>query len=355
MKIVQVVTSAEWGGAQRHVYDLSRELRQMGHDVIVLYGVEGRLHELLTAAHMPVYQVPWLTRNIRPWQDFRALSAIRRQIEAFDPDIVHAHSSKAGVLVRMAMRKSSVPVIYTIHGLTYLDRRMPSWKRFVYRAVERKMLPLAQGTIAVSQRDLDDLIGRGGDKVTHLVHIPNGIEPFSESIPIPNVPVIGTITRLVPHKALDVLLNAVAEVRKVVPNVQLIVVGDGPLRTQLEHQARELGIDDITRFAGFQTNVVEWLARMRVFALTSVKEGMPYALLEAIASGRVVVANDIGTLPETLKGEGVITVPVGDQDALIRGLIKGVTEYGSIPTRVVTTPHAMAKQVLEVYRQVLEI
>ncbi len=355
MKIVQVITSAEWGGAQRHVYDLCRELRQMGHDAIVLYGVEGRLHELLVEANTPVYQVPWLTRNIRPLHDIRALSAIRRQIEAFDPDIVHAHSPKAGVLVRMAMRKSSVSVIYTIHGLAYLDSRMPSWKKFVYRTIEWKMLPFAQGTIAVSQRDLDDLIGRGGNNVTHLVHIPNGIEPFSQSIPLPDAPVIGTITRLAPQKALDVLLTAVAEVRQVVPNVQLIVVGDGPLRIQLEHQARELGIDDITWFAGFQTNVVEWLARMRVFALTSVKEGMPYALLEAIASGRVVVANDIGTLPENLKDEGVITVPIGDREALIRGLIKGVTEHGSIPTRVVTTPHAMAKQVLEVYRQALEI
>lgn len=298
MKIVQVITSAEWGGAQRHVYDLSCGLCDRGHDVTVLYGIEGSLHQRLADAGIAVEQVPSLTRSIRPWQDFMALSAIRRQIEKWDPDVVHVHSSKAGTLVRLAMRKSKVPVVYTIHGLVYLNSRMPKWKQSLYRTIELSLLPLAKATITVSKRDLDELERRGGSKKTHLVHIPNGIDPFPEPIPLPDEPVIGTIARFTEEKALDILLKAVAEVRKTIPEVRLILVGDGPLRSDLEKLSKELAIEDITLFAGFQENIVEWLGKMRVFALTSIKEGMPYALLEAMAAGRIVVAHDVGAVRE---------------------------------------------------------
>ncbi len=306
MKIVQVITSADWGGAQRHVYDLSCGLKALGHEVNVLYGEEGRLTTRLEAQQIRCQQVPTLTRAIRPWRDLRTLHHLRQQIEALHPDVVHAHSSKAGTLVRLALRKSAIPVVYTIHGLVYLNERMPKWKQALYRKIELSLLPLAKATILVSNRDLQELQRHRSAKRTRLVHIPNGIDPFPEPIPLPEDPVIGTIARFTEEKALDVLLKAVAAVRKEVPAVRLILVGDGPLRPQLEQLSQELGINDITTFAGFQENVVEWLAKMRVFALTSVKEGMPYALLEAVRAGRIVVARDVGGMGEVLPERSLV-------------------------------------------------
>ena len=355
MKIVQVITSAEWGGAQRHVYDLSRGLRDLGHDVTVLYGIEGRLHQRLDEEGISVARLPSLTRNIRPWRDFMALSLMRAEIERWNPDVVHVHSSKAGTLVRLAMRKSHIPVVYTIHGLVYLNSRMPAYKKFIYRQIELALLPLAKATITVSKRDLEELEGRGAAKKTQLVHIPNGIDPFPEPIPLPEEPIIGTVARFTEEKALDILLKAVAEVRKHVPNVRLILVGDGPLRGDLEKLAKDLAIEDITLFAGFQENVVEWLGKMRVFALTSVKEGMPYALLEAINSGRMVVTTTNGGTFEYESGLVEMTSPqvVDVSEAIKKWLLAPVVvdpssrgfhvDVGSMCELVMSTYQAVAK------------
>ncbi len=349
MKIVQVITSAEWGGAQRHVYDLSCGLKALGHEVVVLYGIEGRLKTRLEAQEIACQPVPALTREIRPWRDLKALQRLRRQIEALSPDVVHVHSSKAGALVRLALRKSAIPVVYTIHGLVYLNQRMPRWKQALYRSIELGLLPLAKATILVSKRDLEELQRHRRVRRTRLVHIPNGIDPFPEPMPLPEAPVIGTIARFTEEKALDVLLKAVAEVRKEVPNVRLILVGDGPLRAQLEQLAQDLGINDITTFAGFQENTVEWLAKMRVFALTSVKEGMPYALLEAIAAGRIIVARDVGAVADVVPGQflvGTLATPT-DWAGRILAVLPQLEAAGAA---LATDFESMLKQTLVVYQ-----
>lgn len=323
MRITQVITSAEWGGAQRHVYELARTLKGLGHTVTVCYGVEGRLRDRLEAQHIRVIRLPSLARNIRPWRDLRTLSVLRRRIESFRPDVVHVHSSKAGALVRLAMRKSPVPVVYTIHGLVYLNSRMPGWKQFLYRTIELSLLPLANTTIVVSPHDLDELLQRTSSLKIRLVYIPNGIDSLPKLLSLPDEPIIGTVARFTEEKALDILIRAVAEVRREIPNVRLVLVGDGPLRSNLEELSRRMNIEDITLFAGYQENVVEWLEKMRVFASTSVKEGMPYALLDAMAAGRIIVSHDVG-IPPAVPDTQVTRVSTGDFQGLVQALITGL-------------------------------
>jgi glycosyltransferase involved in cell wall biosynthesis len=353
MNVVQIITSAEWGGAQRHVYDLSRGLGQLGHQLTVLYGIEGKLHTRLASAGIKTGQIAQLTRTIQPWKDLTALSEIRRQIMRHHPDIVHVHSSKAGTLVRLAMRSSGIPVVYTIHGLVYVNSRMPTWKQAIYRTIELGLLPMANVTIAVSLGDLEVLRRDGGDRKTRLIHIPNGIDPFPQAIPLPDQPVVGTVARFTPEKALDVLLRAVAKIRQRIPGLKLILVGDGPLRQELEHLAGNLSIDDITTFAGFQEDILPWLTKMRVFALTSVKEGMPYSVLEAAEAGRIVVANDVGAMRELSARVPMSIVRGTDVDAWAKAIEGALTKPSSLKGHT-PTASAMVHQVDQAYHMVVD-
>ena len=156
-------------------------------------------------------------------------------------------------------------------------------------------------------------------------------------------------------KALDILLKAVAEVRKHVPNVRLILVGDGPLRGDLEKLAKDLAIEDITLFAGFQENVVEWLGKMRVFALTSVKEGMPYAVLEAAEAGRIIVATDVGAIKESISGEGFSALPCVNHGAMVQALVRGLAKVYYAPSYQVASSRAMRDATLAVYKNIVVI
>lgn len=301
MKVVQVITSADWGGAQRHVADLASELVRRGHTVEVCYGVEGPLGTRLADRQIPVRRIPELTREIHPLRDISARSVLRAELEALNPDVVHVHSSKAGFLVRWALRKSSIPVVYTIHGLVFVNARMSRLKRNFYRTLEQVTLPWSDAVITVSQSDYEHVLAMHPGQ-TRLVHIPNGILPPANPPPLPKFSVVGTVARFTAEKALDTLIRAVALLPDRVPGIRLLLVGDGPLRPDLEALAEELGIADRVVFAGFQEPVNPWLAHMRVFALPSVKEGMPYALLEAMAAARPVVAADVGGVAEASAG-----------------------------------------------------
>jgi glycosyltransferase involved in cell wall biosynthesis len=351
MRIVEVITSADWGGAQRHVYDLALGLKARGHEVVVLYGREGSLSALLRAADIEANPLPLLTRAIRPWQDFHALRELRQEIFSLRPDVVHVHSSKAGVLVRVALRAREIPVVYTIHGLVYLNERMVVCKRTFYRLVEWALLPRARATITVSQCDFHALARSSRSRRTHLVHIANGIAALP-ALPLPEEPVIGTVARFTEEKALDLLLEAVARIRAVVPAVRLLLVGDGPLRPALEQQARDLALDDRTQFVGFQTDVVPWLAHMRIFALTSVKEGMPYALLEAISAERIVVASNVGGVQELGTIPGLIRCQPGQVDALVEALTEALDPAADpVSAEGLATAEAMCAAVEQVLKE----
>lgn len=309
MRVIQVITSAQWGGAQRHVFDLARAIRDAGHEIQVWYGVPGVLADRLAQAGIPSRRVTGLERTIRPTKDGLALVTLRRQLLAASPDVVHVHSSKAGVLVRLALRATEVPVVYTVHGLVYQNIRLSPAKRALYRWIEQRLQPYASAIITVSKRDYEELLKTAGSRKDRLYYIPNTAEPPKEPVPWPEKKVIGTVARLTPEKALDVLIDAFAELIASGEDAELLIVGDGPERQKLEAQVVRENLQEVVQFVGWQDDIWYWLGKMRVFAMPSVKEGMPYALLEAKAADRILVAAQTGGLPDAVGDtEGAVII-----------------------------------------------
>ncbi|MCL6564340.1 MAG: glycosyltransferase [Firmicutes bacterium] len=349
MRVVQVITSADWGGAQRHLLDLSRGLIARGHTVEVLYGVPGPLVEKLAQANISAERVATLTRNLDPLRDLGGLGELRRAIGRLRPDLVHVHSSKAGALVRAALGGGPIPVVYTVHGLVWRNPRLPWFKRAFYRAVEERLLSGAKVTLVLSEGDRKALLSARPDLADRVVQIANGIDAPAGPHPLPSQLVVGTVARFTPEKALDRLVAAVAAVRIRLPDVRLLLVGDGPLRAEVERWVKARGLAEITRMVGFQSEVWPWLLQMRLFVLPSVKEGMPYALLEAMAARRLILATPVGAVPEVLRGypRGRVVEP---RD-LAQACYELLTAEPPPPTVHLTSIDEMVEAVLAAYRK----
>src|ERR1700722_15342058 len=131
-RILYVITKANWGGAQRYVYDVATAAREKGHEVTVACGAEGELSVRLMQANIPVIFVDGLGRDVAPVADVRALLHLLRLIKSMRPDVVHANSSKAGLLAVVAARFSKVPrIIFTAHGWAFNETR-PWWQKVIF-------------------------------------------------------------------------------------------------------------------------------------------------------------------------------------------------------------------------------
>lgn len=323
----------------------------------VCYGDPGLLAARLEQAGIPVRREPALTRPIRPIQDARAVGRLRRLFAEANPEVVHVHSSKAGALARLAA-PPGLAVVYTVHGLVYRNVAMPRWKRAAYRAIESILLRRSAAVIAVAAADARELQAlRGSRPSPPVAVVPNGLGPEWENLPVVPAerPVVGTVARFTEEKALDDLLRAFAAVRASRPEAELWLVGDGPLRPRLQALAQALGMAAAVRFWGFAADVRPLLADMRVFVLSSVKEGAPYSLLEAMAMGRRIVATRVGAVPEMAAGYPAATLVTPRRiDQLAAAVAAALAEDGPpgvawVPFRVAE----MAAATAAVYAQAL--
>lgn len=318
LRVAVVITRGERGGAQVHVRDLVAGLHDRTQ-MHVFIGEEGFLADTLRTAGHTVTVVPSLQRAIHPRTDLRALRALRRHIRAFAPHVVHTHSTKAGLLGRMAARSLGVPVIHTAHAWSFSDGL--SWKRkagaiplewLAGRITDRFI------TVSEADREVGERYGVVRRPQARIIH--NGVsEDAPEADPgAGEPPVIVTVARLAPPKDIALLLDALAEVDA---PFHLRVIGDGPLRAGLEAQAATLGLTDRVTWLGTRSDVPDQLAQAHVFALVSKQEGFPIAILEAMRARLPVVASDVGGVREAvLPGETGHLVPRSDTAALTRAL-----------------------------------
>jgi glycosyltransferase involved in cell wall biosynthesis len=329
LRIAHVVLRLDVGGLERVVLDLTREGKCLGQTVTVVC-VE-RPGELAGEVQELGGRLMSVTKH--PRVKFRT---IRQLVEVFRdccPDVVHTHQIGALCYAGPAARRVGVPVVvHTEHGRHFDKRPRLRWsaRRWAVHT-DRFFCVSADALEHTSAHQIVPL------SKLHVVH--NGINTarFKDFIPQPalrhsldipeGAPVIGTVGRLNEVKRQDILLEAFSELRRRIPTVHLLLVGDGPERSRLEQIANHLGVADAVRFAGYQAQPQRYLGVMDFFVLTSRSEGMPLSVLEAWAAGVPVITSRVGGLPELIE-QGVtgLLVEFGDRPALVQALYAGLTD-----------------------------
>jgi glycosyltransferase involved in cell wall biosynthesis len=339
LRVLHVITRLIVGGAQENTLLTAIGQRRLGMEVTILAGPdpgpEGDLHEAARSAGIELHLVGSLVRRVHPALDLLALGRLYRFMRRGRFDVVHTHSSKAGILGRAAARLSGVPiVIHTLHGLAF-HAYQQRWKNRIYIRAEKLAAPLADCLIAVNQKTIDGALAAGIGRPEQYVKIFSGIplEPFlragesvsvaeaKRSLGIPETaPVVGKIARLFPLKGHDRFLEAAARIARRRPECRFVLVGGGILREALEAKARELGIAHRTLFAGLvpPEAVPRYIQAMDVVVHTSLREGIARVIPQAAAMGKPVVTFALDGAPEVVDdGLSGFLVPPEDTERLV--------------------------------------
>lgn len=315
MNVLIVITRGDSiGGAQLYVRDLAARLQRDHHDVLVMTGTRGALTTMLTAAGVATMVCRSLRRRIDPLNDARAVRAIGHVISTFQPDLVSVHSSKAGVLGRLAAKRHGVPCVFTAHGWAFAAG-VPQPGRALWRIIERHMEPITSRIICVSQAD-HNLAREAGFAPARLAMIHNGIEdtvaPCVQRDPVAPVRIV-MVARFCAQKDHRSLLAAI----QTIPHCTLDFVGDGPLQGAMKEVADALGVRGRVRFHGYRADVSAVLAAADLFVLASHYEGFPLTTLEAMRAGLPVIVTDAGGAGEAVRnGVTGYIVPRGDIERL---------------------------------------
>ncbi len=314
MRVLYIITRAEYGGGQVHVLDLMRGLRDR-MEVALATGEDGYLMCEARALGVPAFVVPNLVHPVRPAQDARAVREMLALIDAVRPDLVHAHTSKAGIVGRVAARVRGVPSVFTAHTWAFAEGM--SWKRRALGVgAEKVAATITARIINVSAANRRLALRYRIAPARKMVVIQNGIAdvPARARPDHGAEPRIVMVARFADQKDQALLVRAFAALG--VP-ARLQFIGDGPTRPQVEAEARRLGVSGRVDFLGARGDVADVLARAHVFALATNWEGFPLTILEAMRAGLPVVTTDVGGCAEAVVDDVTgFVVPHGNEVAL---------------------------------------
>lgn len=331
IRVLHVITWMDAGGAQAHVLDLLRtddpEL-----DIAVASGSNrgdpGPLEAEFASAGS-LYRLQHLRRELSV-RDIAAILEIRSLIRRLQPDVVHTHSSKAGVLGRLATIGLPVKTVHNVHGWSFSP--MKGLGRRAVVLLEQVLARLTDVLVTVSHADAEAARANRIRPRRGIEMIRSGIElsvfraaARSEARTQSSSPILGTVGRVATQKDPMAALEVLAGVRRVVPDAQFHWIGDGPLRRQVEVRARELGLESSFKVLGHVNDVASQLSSLDVFLLCSRWEGLPRGLVEAMACEVPVVAASVDGVPDVVV-EGVTghLVPPGDTHGLTRAVVDSV-------------------------------
>lgn len=352
LRVLFVVPDLGVGGAERHVVTLAPALDPTRFRVsVVCIGDAGALFGALARTHVPTCALH--SRN-RP---LRALVGLLRIMREERPDIVVTRGYNAETLGRIAAALTRVPrSVVWVHNATDIAPRGR-----VRRVVDRMLEPLTTAYYGVAHGQRPYLVDELGHPAHKIEIIHNGVDPtrfspaddrpaLAERLGLPaSAPAIGIVAMLRPEKDHRTLLRAMRMVLDEIPDAHLVIVGDGPLRAELEDLTARLGIADNVHFAGTRSDVGEVLPALDVFVLSSTTECFPIAVLEAMACGVPVVGTAVGGLPEMVD-DGItgLVVPPGSPRAMADALVKILRdpdEMGRAARRSVEERFTLARSV----------
>lgn len=319
MKICFIITRSDTvGGAHIHVLDLASRAQADGNDVTVLVGGDGPYASLLRRHGLKVVSLSHLVRPIRPHVDVLAVFECLRALTRFNPDIVHTHSAKAGLIGRAAAKLAGKPVVFTAHGWSFTEGIAERSRRLA-TFIERHAARISDAIICVSEYDRRLALHLGVGNEALLTRIHNGVldvPPEMRADHSGNGPVkIISVARLDAQKDHALLIDALATIKDIPWELELI--GDGPLTESIRARAHSLGIGERILFAGLCNDVPVRLSNADLFVLASGFEGFPLSILEAMRANLPVIASDVGGVSESVvEGTTGFLVPKGDKDAL---------------------------------------
>ena len=350
------ICEATEGGVRKHLLDLLRVfLRdEQGLEISCILGDRGEAGfrselEAIKAAHPQLrYEfLPDFQREIRPLKDWRAYRGIKRCLREFKPDIVHTHSSKAGFLGREAARALGIRnVIHTAHVFPF--QWSSGLRARLFLALERRAASASRAIVCVSESQREDALKRGLCAATKLIVVRNAIPPETVA-PLSReaarsrlnlsdgARVVGMVARLAPQKGVGVFLRAAAEVLRARPETIFVLIGGGPLESEMRERVRTtLPITTARslsnaigeggqrfRLLGFRADAEALYAAFDVLVLSSLYEGLPYVLLEAMSRGVPVVATDVlGSRDVVADGETGLLARVNDPSDIAAKIIE---------------------------------
>lgn len=331
MKILYIITRAERGGGQVHVADLMAGFRE-SHRVDLAIGEEGYLTEKARKLGVGVHFVPHLRQPMAPLADAAAVAQFAGLLRKLNPDLVHAHTSKAGMVGRLAGAVTGTPVVFTAHTWSFAEG-ISARQRAICRPIERLCGRLSARIITVSEANRQCALRAGVGSEKQLTTIWNGVPDVAvRAAPARGTPVrVVMVARFAEQKDHALLLEAAAGLVRggVRVPVEIHLVGSGPKLEATQALAAELGIAEHVFFPGDRDDVPAILGAAHLFVLSTKWEGLPLSIIEALRAGLPVVASDVGGVTELVK-DGVtgLVVKAGSQKALAGALATLIHDPG---------------------------
>lgn len=365
MHLAFIVTRADdLGGAQVHVRDLSTGLAARGHKVTVLAGGQGLFSEQLRLAGVDFRSVARLAAPIHPARDAASFGALMRVLRELRPDLVLAHTAKAGMLGRAAAAVLGIPAIFTPHGWAISDRISRRQGR-VFTMLEKAAAPATARIVNVCEFERRLALEHGIAAREKMAVVYNGLPDIPSHLlarPAEQPARLVMVARMAPPKDHTTLLRALAGLSEM--NWTLDLIGDGPREPAIRTAAGALGLAARVRFHGFQSDIATHLASAQALVLCSRFEAFPYAVLEAMRAGLPVVASCVGGIPEAVE-DGVtgLLTPVENAEALRDCLARLIADpvrraqYGAAGRERFLdrfTLDRMIGDTVRVYREVIE-
>jgi glycosyltransferase involved in cell wall biosynthesis len=326
IELLLLITELNVGGAERIVEQLATHLPGDRYEVKVacLYDPHA------VGANIEAAGIPLIDFNMRGKGDVWAAHRLLRFLQENDIQILHAHLFHANLLAATVGRMAGTPVVIaTRHSVEIGGGHR--------ERLNRLLRPLCDAVVTVSRQVYEVEIKRSGANPAKIVEIPSGVavdtyvqvdrarvEQLSQTWHLlPRANLVGTVGRFEQPKGHIHLLEAMMRVHRQHPGTRALLVGDGPLRPPMEAKARELSLSETVTFTGIRRDVAEILALLDIFVLPSLWEGLPVAVLEAMAAGLPVVATRVGGVPEVvIDGVTGLLVPPRNPDALSEAILR---------------------------------
>lgn len=330
ISVFEVIADSSLTGAPRHLLTLMSGIDRIKFIPTVI-APPGPLMDELKKGKIPVFEVPMSGRSYLP-----AVNGLKKLLKKYDPDVIHTHGQRAGLVGRLASKGLPIKVVHTEHTYTQEFRLTNPLLHASHLRAMKVLSGFTDHTIAVSKAVRDFLVKNHLVKPDKVSVVYNGITPLKKPIGENEINafkqesgidkkdiVIGTIGSFNEQKDTKTLIHAVGKMIKKWPNIKLVLVGRGHLRRRLENLAKRLGISDRVVFTGAIKQVLPVLKSFHIFVLPSLSEAFGITLLEAMKAGVPIVATKVGGIPEIIRHNhnGLLVEPK-DAKALAGTLMK---------------------------------